>query len=222
MELIQLVRKNINKFNQQIFVLKILLSFKKVEDYIEKLEYVEKINESLNATIEEYLRTNNNTIYNIIDNDYYTVESLINELREDIVPNFKITSVIMLDNMKIDEISLFYCELKSVLSKYEDINIASNDIFYYSGKEISEYTVRLLKYIELHEIPNKNLIPVKILEEKANVITLSIKEWLGTIQTLKTTLKYLNGLIDDEIDYLRKEFITLNVYYFIVITGGNN
>ena len=41
------------------------------------------------------------------------------------------------------------------------------------------------------------------------------------IKNLKVTLKYLSKENDDVINKLKKEFVKINVYYFIVITGGD-
>lgn len=221
MELIQLVRKNQATFLHKIYVLKILIKCTNDTENMNKLEYVERIYSTLNDQIDNYAITLDPSDYNMLDNDYHTIESLLVEIREEVVPLHKITTVLMLDNMKVDEIMLFYEEFINVYSKYNDINVASTDIFYYSGKEIASYIISLLKYINSHDVSNINLIPVSLLEERSNVITLSMKEWLQTIQIIKTTLKYLSEFIDGDIETLRRKFITLNVYYFIVITGGN-
>lgn len=221
MELVQQVRKSKYNMLHQIYILKILLLCLKDEENTNKLEYVHKIYESFDSKIDDYLISSSKEDYNMLDNDYHTVESLLKELRDDIVVNHPIQSVVMLDNMKVDEIEAFYKLFKSILSKYDSIKIASNDIFYYSGKDISLYISNLLSYISNHDVPNRNLLPVKVLEQFNNTITLNIKDWLKVIQTIKTTLKYLNGCIDNEIYKLREDFILLNVYYFIVITGGN-
>ena len=221
MELVQLVRKNQSTFLQKMYVLKVLLKCTNDIENVNKLEYVERIYSTFNEQIDNYVISLDQRDYNMLDNDYHTVESLLSEIREEVVSQHKITTVLMLDNMKVDELMLFYDEFVNIYSKYTDIITASNDIFYYSGKEISSYIASLLKYINSNEVPNKNLIPLSLLEERSNVITLSMKEWLQTIQMLKTTLKYLNEFNDNEIDILRRKFITLNVYYFIVITGGN-
>ena len=222
MKIIQMVKNSKPIFLRKIYTLKCLLLCTNDLSNIEKLEYTSKVYESFDERIDEIEKFDSTEAYNILDNDYNTVESLLSELREDVTSKFKITSVLMVDNMKIDELIIFHEKLCEVMSKYQNIDIASNDIFYYSGKEISSFIVRLLNYIETHEVPNYNHLSLSILKEKTNIVTLSFKEWVQTIQVIKTTLKYLNSLNDNEIDNLRKDFILINVYYFIVITGGNN
>ena len=147
MKIIQMVKNSKPIFLRKIYTLKCLLLCTNDLSNIEKLEYTSKVYESFDERIDEIEKFDSTEAYNILDNDYNTVESLLSELREDVTSKFKITSVLMLDNMKIDELIIFHEKLCEVMSKYQNIDIASNDIFYYSGKEISSFIVRLLNYI---------------------------------------------------------------------------
>ena len=50
----------------------------------------------------------------------------------------------------------------------------------------------------------------------------NLNEWINTVNLIKTSLKYLLNYDDQVINTLRNDFNLISVYYFIVITGGNN
>lgn len=220
MDIIQLITKNRNKINHDIYANKIFLKITNDIDNIDKLTFIESINNTLNKRIERYIQTNDDKDYNLLENDYNTVVNLLDELKEDVINKQKLPCAVMLDNMKLDEITSFYNLFNKVYSKYQNIFQASSDIFYHSGYELSSYVTKLVRYIKTHEIENLKFIPLKYLEEHATIITLDLKNWLILIKNIKTTMKYLNNLSDDVINELRKELELLNVYYFIVIDGG--
>ncbi len=222
MDIMQLLNKNKNQFKRNIYILKILLLSKFDEENFKKLLFVEKINDTLEDKANLYLKTNNSSDYNILCNDYSTVESMLAELKEDVMENFRISSVLILDNMKLDDIVIFYNHFINIMVKYKNIVEASNDIFYHSGKEISIFIDKLIKYINSHDIDNKNLIPLAYLSNHQVIVTLSLQEWISLFKNINTTMKYVNKYTDKEIESLKKEFEILNVYYYIILTGGNN
>ena len=77
-------------------------------------------------------------------------------------------------------------------------------------------------YIKNHDIPNIRFIPIPYLEKHENIVTIDYKEWITLIKTLRSTMKYLNDIFDDEMNKIKDEYILLNVYYFIVISGGDH
>ena len=75
MDIIQLVNKNKNQFKRTIYILKILLACKYDEENYNKLMFVERIYDSLGDKVTKYEESNETTDYNILCNDYSTVES---------------------------------------------------------------------------------------------------------------------------------------------------
>ena len=221
MDIIQLINKNRNQFKRTIYILKILLECKTDEENYNKLLFVERIYDSLDIEVAKYESTSQVTDYNILCNDFTTVESMLRELKEDVMENFRISSVVFLDNLKLDELPTFYDNFMKVMSNYNSIEQASNDIFYYSGKELSTFIMHLLKYINESSSINKRLIPIDYLEKHQTIISISIQEWIKLFNYMRTTMKYID---DDGIEAqkLKKDFSFLNVYYFIVLTGGSN
>lgn len=222
MDIIQLLNKNKNQFKRNIYILKILLTSKYDDENYNKLMFVEKIYESLEEKASSYLKTFDHTDYNILCNDYTTVESMIAELKEDVIERFRIASVIVLDNMKVEELVTFYNDFIKIMTNYENIEQASSDIFYHSGKEMSSFITRLVKYIDSHEIPNKKLIPLNYLIMHEAIITISLQEWITLFKNIRTAMKYVNAFDDIEIRKIKKDFEKLNIYYYIILTGGNN
>lgn len=221
MDIIQTINKNKNKITHDIYILKIYLIIFTDNDNSDKLDYVETIFEGLEERINAYQNNSCESNLNLLENDYLTVTSLLNELKSDVLAKQKIAGVIMLDNMKTEELSLFYEEFIQVYKPYKSIEQASSDIFYHSGLELSNFDMRLIKYIEGLKDVNLKLVPLSFLKEYTTIITISLNNWLMLIKNLKVTLKYLSKENDDVINKLKKEFVKINVYYFIVITGGD-
>ena len=222
MDIIQSINKNKNLYKHLICKIKICLTCDYDDESWNKLLFAEKMFNELDKKQEIYLQTNAQSDYNILINNYYTVEEVLNELKDDIVGHYKMASIIMLDNMKYDEISKFYEKINKVMKKYINLKNASEDVFYYSGKDIANFISKLLKYIKSHDIPNIRFIPVSYLEQYENIITIDYKDWITLIKTLRSTMKYLNDINDEEMSIIKDLYILINVYYFIVITGGSH
>ncbi len=222
MDIIQLVNKNKNQFKRTIYILKILLACKYDDENYNKLMFVERIYDSLDDKVTKYEESKETTNYNILCNDYTTVESMLGELKEDVVENFRIASVLVLDNLKLDELAIFYENFTKIMSNYQTVEQASSDIFYHSGKKISSFITQLVKYVDTHDIPNKRLIPLNYLKAHETIITISLQDWIMLFKNIHTTMKYVSNYNDEEINKLKKDFAFLNVYYFIILTGGNN
>lgn len=221
MNIIQSIKKNQNNIKRDIYINKIFLKIIDDVDNSDKLAFVESINNSLDKRMQKYLETLEPSDYNLLENDYNTIVSLLDELKEDVVNKQKLVSAIMLENMKGTEIESFYKIFVDIYSKYKNIQQASSDIFYHSGMELSSFISKLVKYIKSHEVNNLKFIPLSFLEEHTAIITLDFKSWIILLKNLKITMKYLNDMNDVTIESLRKEFEKINVYYFIVITGGD-
>ncbi len=222
MDIVKLINKNQNKINHDIYINKIFLKISDDIDNTDKLAFVESINNALDKRVEKYLETLAPNDYNLLENDYNTVVSLLDELKEDVVNKQKLASAIMLDNMKINELIDFYNKFLEIYAKYQNIQQASSDIFYHSGIELSSFIVKLIKYIETHNIENLKFIPLAYLKEHTTIITLDFNSWIVLLKNLRITMKYLNTMQDTTIVSLRKDFELINVYYFIVITGGDD
>lgn len=220
MELIQSINSNKNNILKKIYTLKTLFLCSDVEDLRETLLYIEEIYESFDSKINNYIVSYSKEDYNILDNDYHTLESLMGELREDLLRLSKVTSVVMLDNMKLNEIIPFYNKLNEVMSIHRHVKTAANYIVNNCYKDIIYFLMNLLSYIGSYNVPNLDLIPLAYLESKVHDQNVSVSEWIKIIQSVKTTLKYFNTLNDDSINKLREDFVLLNVYYFIIISGG--
>lgn len=221
MDIIQLINKNRNQFKRTIYILKILLECKKDEENYNKLLFVERIYDSLDTEVTKYESTSQVTDYNILCNDFTTVESMLRELKEDVMENFRISSVVFLDNLKLDELLTFYDNFMKVMSNYNSIEQASNDIFYYSGKELSNFIMHLVKYINGNDSINKRLIPIDYLEKHQTIISISIQDWIKLFNCIRTAMKYISNDSADA-QKLKSDFSFLTVYYFIVLTGGSN
>lgn len=221
MDIVSMVRKSQNKIVHDIYINKIYLMINSDIDNSDKLAYTEGISKGLNARIDKYLETNSDSDYNLLFNDFNSVMSLLKELREDIINKQSFASVVLLDNLKEKELNKFYNIFCEVYKKYSTIEQASSDIFYHSGLTLSEFVIKLIKYVETHECPNNKFIPLNYLKDYTAIITLDFNNWVKLINTLKSSMKYLASMNDAVINKLREDFELIFVYYFIVITGEN-
>jgi len=220
MEIIKIINKNKNKILHDIYVLKIYLLKSHDEENSGKLVFVESIYKGLDNRINTFINSLKDTDYNILENDYTTITSLLDELKNDVLAKQKLVGALMLDNMKPNELISFYDEYQKIMDKYENINIASSDILNSTRGVLSNFISLLLNYINTHDVCDKHLMPLKYLEANEAVNMLSTSEWLMLVKNLKLTMKYLNKNNDEEILHLRTIFIKINVYYFIVVSGG--
>ncbi len=218
---IQKIIKDIKKINHSIYKIKILLKWVNNQHLNEQLNYVINIYNELIKNIDKYQLEENPVIYNLIDNDYFTINNVIKEIEEDLYPQFRLVSVVYLDNLKEEEIIKFYDLLNNILLEYDNIHSACEYLYYHSGKDISLFISKLLKYIK-ENITENNLrrLPITYLENNANMITIFYKEWIELFKQLNFTMKYINNESNKEYLLLKEEYQKLLVYYFIVITEG--
>lgn len=218
---IQKILKDIKKINHTIYKIKILLQCINDSTLNDKLNYVVDIYNELIKNIEKYQLDQNPIVYNLIDNDYFTINNIIKELEEDLYPKFKMVSVIYLDNLKEEEIIQFYSQLNNILKEYKNIQSACEYIYYHSGKEISLFINNLLNYIK-KAVPENSFrrLPISYLEKNLNIITIFYKEWIELFKQLNFTMKYISNESNDEYLKLKEQYQKLLIYYFIVITEG--
>lgn len=220
---IEQINKNIKTFERMISIFNILLICIDNQEINEKLIYTKNLLKELKNNYELYLEQENIILFNKIDNDLFTINNLINELKEDLFNKFKLVSIVYLDNLKDEELIIFYDNLNNILKEHHNINNACEYIYYHSGKELSDFITKLLNYINKY-IPNINnkKIPITYLENNKNIITIYYKEWIDLFKQLNYTMKYIADETNQDYLLLKQEYQILLVYYFIVITEGQN
>ena len=218
---IEQINKNIKTFERMISIFNILLICIDNQEINEKLIYTKNLVKELKNNYELYLEQENIILFNKIDNDLFTINNLINELKEDLFNKFKLVSIVYLDNLKDEELIIFYDNLNNILKEHHNIKNACEYIYYHSGKEISEFITKLLNYINKN-IPNINnkKIPITYLENNKNIVTIYYKEWIDLFKQLNYTMKYIADETNQDYLLLKQEYQILLVYYFIVITEG--
>lgn len=220
---IEQINKNIKTFERMISIFNILLICIDNQEINEKLIYTKNLLKELKNNYELYLEQENIILFNKIDNDLFTINNLINELKEDLFNKFKLVSIVYLDNLKDEELIIFYDNLNNILKEHHNIKNACEYIYYHSGKELSDFITKLLNYINKY-IPNINnkKIPITYLENNKNIITIYYKEWIDLFKQLNYTMKYIADETNQDYLLLKQEYQILLVYYFIVITEGQN
>ena len=114
MDIILTINKNKNLFTHLIYKIKVCLICDFDDENWNKLTFAEKMFNELDKNIEDYLSSKSQADYNVLNNNYFTVEEVLTELKDDIVSKYKLASVVMLDNMKLDEIKVFYEKIKCI------------------------------------------------------------------------------------------------------------
>lgn len=220
---IEQINKNIKIFERSINICNILILCIYNQELNEKLIYTKKLLDELKSNYHKYLEQENIVLYNQIDNDMFTINNLINELKEDLYNQFKLVSIVYLDNIKDEELLIFYQNLNQILKEHNSIKEACEYIYYHSGKELSIFITKLLNHINKY-IPNINnkRIPISYLENNQNIVTIYYKEWIELFKHLNYTMKYISDEVNKDYLLLKEEYQILLVYYFIVITEGQN
>lgn len=220
---IEQINKNIKIFERFIMIFNILNLCINNQEINEKIIYTKQLLEELKNNYHKYLEQENIIVYNQIDNDTFTINNLIAELKEDLYNKFKLVSIVYLDNLKDEELVIFYDNLNKLLQKHISIKEACEYIYYHSGKELSVFITKLLNYISKY-IPNvsNKKIPINYLENNQNIITIYYKEWIELFKQLNYTMKYISDESNEDYLLLKQEYQILLVYYFIVITEGQN
>ena len=108
---IEQINKNIKTFERMISIFNILLICIDNQEINEKLIYTKNLVKELKNNYELYLEQENIILFNKIDNDLFTINNLINELKEDLFNKFKLVSIVYLDNLKDEELIIFYNNL---------------------------------------------------------------------------------------------------------------
>lgn len=220
---IEQINKNIKIFERSINIFNILILCINNQELNEKLIYTKKLLDELKSNYHKYLEQENIILYNQIDNDIFTINNLINELKDDLYNQFKLVSIVYLDNLKDEELLIFYQNLNQILKEHNSIKEACEYIYYHSGKNLSIFITKLLNYINkyIQNINNKR-IPISYLENNQNIVTIYYKEWIELFKQLNYTMKYISDESNKDYLLLREEYQILLVYYFIVITEGQN
>lgn len=191
---------------------------KMIDDFKERLAYVEKLYDSRNHYYELYLETNDESNYNILVNNYYTIEEQLDILKQICYNKFKITTHVFLDNLKLVELKEFDNCLTSIIKQFNNLDDACDYIYYHCGKDVSEYIKKVIEYCLEKQINNR-LIPLEYLKSQQNIISLNSQELVKIYNALNITMKYLRSK-DLTYQELYKQFMMMRVYYFISITNS--
>ncbi len=198
---IEQINKNIKIFERSINIFNILILCINNQELNKKLIYTKKLLDELKSNYHKYLEQENIVLYN----------------------QFKLVSIVYLDNLKDEELLIFYQNLNQILKEHNSIKEACEYIYYHSGKNLSIFITKLLNYINkyIQNINNKR-IPISYLENNQNIVTIYYKEWIELFKQLNYTMKYISDESNEDYLLLKQEYQILLVFYFIVITEGQN
>ena len=144
---------NFKKINHDILLLDICCNFINNESILEKWHYINNIYNDLQKNREIYQKDNTNKVVkNYLDNDNFTLQHIIPEIKEDIYQYISPTMFLYIDNLKNNELSIVSSRLKEDLKQGSNLNeVIKNCTYYKEGYELGK------SFRETIESQNKNL-----------------------------------------------------------------
>ena len=114
---------NFKKINHDILLLDICCNFINNESILEKWHYINNIYNDLQKNREIYQKDNTNKVAkNYLDNDNFTLQHIIPEIKEDIYQYTSPTMFLYIDNLKNNELSIVSTRLKEDLKQGSNLN----------------------------------------------------------------------------------------------------
>lgn len=211
---------------KSILVLKVLALCIKDEEKIEILDFLTNRITELEDDGKKYLEVNSNGdykwLYNKISNDYQTVVDVLKDMEDEMYKQFRLASIVTLDNMKDEQLIEFYQKVKELLINFDNVEEAAEYICFHSGAELTDFMSLMIHYIKEEENGRtKKLIPLTYLEEHQTILTLTLKEWVDIFNHLRYSMKYLTICSNKNYKTLTTKYSKLILYYFIIITSTN-
>lgn len=227
MEAVSRILKNTKNIKHQFLILEILLKCfydveqKKKYDYLYNKylimlqdidNYSRKINDENSLLAEIHM------LYNQVTNDYETINSLLEEMKEDIYPLVKPSPIVLLDNMNNDELSEVLEKVNYLLMLHRNVESVNHYIYDCGYVEVRTLVNKILTFIEnFDDEAVKRLLPVKffesVLEERLNTYSL----WQQVYNNIKFTIKYVKEAESSLLDEIKVSFKSIEIYYFFLM-----
>jgi hypothetical protein len=220
MESIEKVMACSKQFERDIIILKILLKCYHNYEEEQKLQYIEKVYRNMLDEIVFYKKVENQVLVNEIENDYDTVSSLLREQQEDIYAKFHLPCMMVIDNLRGEELKQFYSDVSSLLQNYPNINVATHQLYQTSSNTWSHYIDDLCHYIDRYASSQiKKLLPLTYLKNNTCITSLDYKTVMQLYKSIRLTVKYVADANPDEFQDLKNRFREIQLLYFILIAG---
>lgn len=181
---------NIKNIERSIFDI-LSLYDQKIEN-IECLKLIDQLISKIKEAICIYQKTKNESLYNIIDNDFVTLKDLFEEYKKEVYPLFSVKSLMLLSTLKENELH----------SVYKYLTIFNNEIRFESIINSLTFAVfKTIDYIDDDSFKQK-------IKDFLNNNTLTEPVFEAIISSIKKIKKEKTN------DQLDKEYLKLIAVYF--------
>lgn len=181
---------NIKNIERNIFDI-LSLYDQKIEN-IECLKLIDQLISKIKEAICIYQKTKNESLYNIIDNDFVTLKDLFEEYKKEVYPLFSVKSLMLLSTLKENELH----------SVYKYLTIFNNEIRFESIINSLTFAVfKTIDYIDDDSFKQK-------IKDFLNNNTLTEPVFESIISSIKKIKKEKTN------DQLDKEYLKLIAVYF--------
>ncbi len=195
MELFNEIKTFLNHIKQEIVLFNFLALYDESKDNTECLKLFLNLRFKLARNVKQYELKNDETLYNIIDNDFITLKDLYEEYKEHIYALFPFKALALVK--KLNEYDL------ALLSKYYvSLGSTNNQV-----DSIIKQILHLLNMINDQEYKNQviNYLDHNLSDERIEQIILSLKKYKDSVdiwgikdEYVKLIFIYFNYLLKEE------------------------
>ncbi len=231
MEVVSRILRNTRSFVHQFRIIEILLLLNKDEEQQKKYEYIYKKNLVMLEDIDNYERLSKDEdapfdvihiLYNQITNDNETIKALLEEVKEDLYRAFPTPAIVLLDNTQTEELEVLQDNLMNLMANGKTSKDLSSYVEACGGIDIKPLLNHLLSYISLYsDEKTKRLLPIKFFENYLENQATTYEEFSQMYNNVKFTIKYMTHEDMVLLDVIKREFVLLITYYFILILNSN-
>ena len=188
--------KQLDTYQHKYLVFKILLLVldnKEFENLFKHLDY-------LFSNSYQLLNQNENSsnVYNIIDNNLFEIENIIEEVELNINDLVKLDLFVFLNGKKENYLFKFYQQLVSIVDESKSIKNALESIKPFQKNILKRYVDSLFNY--LHNTNQINLINIDRINQILNQSVISLNDWSSINKISDTLIKSLDIQNKDFLD----------------------
>lgn len=212
MEKVDKVLKDLQTQEKKYYILRILTLTKEVMKYNEHLKYIKQLLEN-SIKLSSDLRILDNTKLNIIDNNVFEIENIIEEIELDYNPDINL--FVYLNNKSLDYLKKLYASLINILNEEKAIKNAISTIKTYQKSIIISFINKLYNYLK--DTSNYKLLQVLNIENIHLLLNqpITLNEWKYIYKTTNTIVKSIDNY-NSEYEKLLEVKFQFEVSFFIL------
>lgn len=212
MEKVDKVLKDLQTQEKKYYILRILTLTKEVTKYNEHLKYIKQLLDN-SIKLSSDLRILDNTKLNIIDNNVFEIENIIEEIELDYNPDINL--FVYLNNKSLDYLKKLYASLINIINEEKAIKNARSTIKTYQKSIIISFINKLYNYLK--DTSNYKLLQVLNIENIYLLLNqpITLNEWKYIYKTTNTIVKSIDNY-NSEYEKLLEVKFQFEVSFFIL------